>query len=357
MSHIARVTLRRLSLPLVKPYRLSYRTFRTFEPFVVEIEDSDGRQAFGDAHISPGSSLETREGGLASLRERLPKLIGLSATMAKKVMLAEFETSKVATTSVVTALEMLEGIAVLNRSTPAVLPLLVPVGALDQAGINTEIEEAIGAGFRTLKIKVGKDVEADITRLEWIQRAVAGRATLRVDANRAYSRDQAIAFVRGVDPEGIELFEQPCEADRWGDNTAVAKASDIPLMLDEPICTLTDIERAADIDGVDFCKVKLKRFGSVERLLEGIHHIQAHGMCAVLGDGLGSDLHAWFEACVAAQSIDNAGEFNGYLKLSDRLFEEPLKFDAGAMQLAAGTCPTIDLARLEAASTQKFTYS
>ena len=356
-NNIARVTFRRLRLPLVKPYRLSYRTFREFEPYVVEIENSDGRVAIGDAHISPNSSAETREGGLAYLQERLPRLVGLNIEAAKDVMLADFEQSKVATTAAVTALEILEGIPVLNRKAPATLPLLTPIGSLDEAGVIAEVEQAIAAGFRTLKVKVGKDVDADITRLGWIQKATKGRAELRVDANRAYDRDQAIAFIKGVDPEGIVLFEQPCEADLWDDNAAVAAASDIPLMLDEPICTLADIERAADIPGVKFCKVKLKRFGGVERLLNGIRHIQACGMGAVLGDGLGSDLHAWFEACIAAETIENAGEFNGWKKLTDRIFEKPMGFENGKMKLPTGICPKIDRERLKAATTLTFTYT
>jgi len=356
MSIVVRVTFRRLKLPLVKPYRLSYRTFHEFEPYVIEIEDSDGRVGYGAAHISPGSSSETREGGLAYLKHRLPRLIGLKTPQAKALMLAQYQESKVATTAVVTALEVLEAMPVLNRKAPATLPLLVPVSALDQAGIETEVETAIAAGFRTLKIKVGQNVDTDVTRVGWIQNAVAGRATLRIDANRAYDREAAIAFVRKVDPDGIVLFEQPCEADQWDDNAAVAVASDIPLMLDEPISTLEDIERAAEIPGVAFCKVKLKRLGSVARLIEGIQHIQAHGMQAVLGDGLGCDLHAWFEACVAADHIDNAGEFNGWLKLRDRLFTRPLVFENGSMTVPAGPCPGVDRERLAAASTLTITY-
>lgn len=356
MIVVSRITLRRLDLPLVKPYRLSYRTFHTFEPYLVEVETETGRVAHGVAHISPGSSSETREGGLAFLNSRLPHLIGLDVSQAKARLLEGFLESKVAATAAVTAFEILEDLPILARKTPSTLPLLVPVGALDRAGIEEEVEAAIEAGFRTLKVKVGKDADADATRLGWIQEAVAGRAVLRVDANRAFDRDAAIAFVRQVDPEGIALFEQPCEADLWDDNAAVAAASDIPVMLDEPICTLADIERAADIPGVAFCKVKLKRFGGVERLLEGIRHIQAHGMTAILGDGLGCDLHAWLEACVAAECIDNAGEFNGWLKLEDRLFKAPLRFGNGAMTLPAGPCPELDSDRLEAATTLTITY-
>src|SRR5215813_6701559 len=59
------LTLRTVQLPLVRPYVLSYRTFTEFEPIIVEARDADGRIGWGEGHISPGSSSETREGGWA----------------------------------------------------------------------------------------------------------------------------------------------------------------------------------------------------------------------------------------------------------------------------------------------------
>ncbi len=76
MSKVAKVTLRRLRLPLVQPYRLSYRTFEEFEPFLVEIDTDDGRNGFADGHISPGSSSETREGGWAFLTDAIEASLG-----------------------------------------------------------------------------------------------------------------------------------------------------------------------------------------------------------------------------------------------------------------------------------------
>lgn len=350
MAIIERVTLRRLRLPLTKPYRLSYRTFLEFEPFLVELQGADGRRAFGDGHISPGSSSETREGGWRFLTERLSRIVGLETEAAKQLILDDFEQSKVAATAAVAAIETLERHPALSIEAETVLPLLTPIGSLDQAGVCAEVEAALGAGFRTFKVKVGADVEADLARLGWIQRAAAGRARLRIDANRAYGREAAIRFATALEPEGVELFEQPCDADDWEANAAVAAASPVPLMLDEPICSLADIERAAEIPGVGFCKVKLKRFGGLDRLAAGIAHIQAHGMEAVLGDGLGSEAQSWLEACIAVGRIRNAGEFNGFLKPVDRLFANPLPFENGAIRLSPGYWPELDRERLAAAT-------
>lgn len=353
MSTIRKITLRRLRLPLSSPYRLSYRTFTEFEPYLVELEDAAGRQAFADGHVSPGSSSETREGAWAFCLEQLARLPGRDTAQAKQALLDRFEDSKVAVTAMVCAIEALEGSPFLDVARDTVLPLLVPVSALEPAAIAEEIDRRIAAGFRVFKVKVGKDVGADLERVRAIQQAAAGSATLRLDANRAYSRDDAIAFVGKLDPGGIDLFEQPCDADDWDANAAVANASPVPLMLDEPICALADIDRAATLRNVGYCKLKLKRFGSMERLAEGLNRVRANGMRPVLGDGLGSEIHNWMEACVARTTIDNAGEFNGFLKHPAKLFLQPLGFENGAVTMPAGYRPELDRAAIEALTIER----
>jgi L-Ala-D/L-Glu epimerase len=347
MATIERVTLRRLCLPLVRPYRLSYRTFEAFEPFMVEVQDSDGRAGFADGHISPGSSSETREGGWAFLLEQIARVVGQEAGEAKSIVLGRFAESKVATTALVCAIEAMEGDPLLEVPETRLLSLLTPINALEEAKIAAEVESGLAEGFRTFKIKVGKDVKSDLARLRWIQKEVGGRATLRLDANRAYSRDQALDFVSRLDPEGIELFEQPCDAEDWEANAAVAARCPVPLMLDEPICTLADIDRAAEIQGVGYCKLKLKRFGGLGRLKAGLEAVRANGLEPVLGDGLGSEIHCWLEACVAQTTIRNAGEFNGFLKARERLFAPPLPFENGTIRLEAGYRPQLDRAAID----------
>lgn len=357
MTTITNVALTRLRQPLIRPYRLSYRTFEEFEPYLVEVEDSDGRTGFADGHVSPGSSSETRDGAWAFLVREIKGCIGRDIAESKAAVLSRFEESKVAATALVTALEVLEGHPVLTLDKPSRLPLLTPINALEPKAIAAEIEEWLGQGFRTFKIKVGKDVDADLVRVAAIQRATGSRATLRLDANRAFSRADGIRFARGLDPAGIELFEQPCDSDDWDANAAVAAASRVPLMLDEPICTLADIDRAATIAGVGYCKLKLKRFGSLDRLIEGLDRVTAKGMKPVLGDGLGSEIHGWLEACAAAGRIDNAGEFNGFLKPRERLLLEPLVFRNGAIELPAGYHATLDRMAIERFAIEKATFA
>ncbi len=343
---IRRMSLYRLRLPLHVPYRLSYRTFEAFEPILVGVTDEDGRAGWGEGHISPGSSAETRAGGWAFCRSQAPQILGQTSGAAKAAVGAAMAVSPVAAGALIAALEMLEDHPLLRLERDVSLPLLTPVNGRSEAELETEIAGRLDQGFATFKVKVGHDVDADLARVAIIQRLLAGRATLRLDANRAYSRDQGCRFGAALDPEGIELFEQPCAAEDWEANGAVAAASTVPLMLDEAICSLDDIERAATVPGIGLCKLKLKRFGGLDRLKVALERVRDLDMEPVLGDGLSSDLGCWMEACVARTTIRNAGEFNGFLKAKSGLFTEPLGFERGRVVMKAGFRPRIDPAAL-----------
>jgi L-Ala-D/L-Glu epimerase len=340
------ITLRKVRLPLIRPYVLSYRTFTEFEPIIVEVRDADGRVGWGEGHISPGSSRETREGGWAFCREHAAAIVGKDTSTAKATVSAKADASKVAATALLTAIEMLEDHPLLKIDRDVRLPLLTPFNSSAPEEIHQEVERRLKDGFRTFKIKVGKDATADIERIRAIQRSIAGRATMRIDANRAYSEAEACRFAAALDPSGIELFEQPCRAEDWDANANVAKVSKVPVMLDEPICALTDIERAATIRNVGFCKLKLKRFGGLDLLKAALDKVRELGMVPVLGDGLSAELGCWMEGCVASVTINNAGEFNGYLKPKERLFSPPLPVDAGNLILPKDYRPSVDRAAL-----------
>jgi L-alanine-DL-glutamate epimerase-like enolase superfamily enzyme len=336
------VKLRTVRLPLLRPYVLSYRTFTEFEPIIVEARDGDGRVGWGEGHISPGSSSETREGGWTFCREHAASIVGKSTVEAKAMVAADVGASKVAATALLTAIEMLEDHPLLTVDRQTKLPLLTPFNSSTPREIQQEVEQRLEDGFRTFKIKVGKSVDDDIARVKATQHAIGGRAVIRLDANRAYSEPDACRFAAALDPSGIELFEQPCRAEDWEANANVARVSPVPVMLDEPICDVADVKRAGGIPNVGFCKLKLKRFGGLDLLREALDAVSECGMEPVLGDGLSSELGCWMEACVARVTIRNAGEFNGFLKPKVRLFSQPLCFVAGELILPAGFTPTID---------------
>jgi L-Ala-D/L-Glu epimerase len=339
---IAEVTVRQVALPLAAPYKVSLLTLREFDPFVVEVRDADGRSGFGEAFVVPGYTSETVEGSWDLCCALAGALAGRSVDYASDLVRAAVPLGAGAASAVLAALDMLASHDVLCPKTDLTVPVLAPLHADDPAALATEIEDRLREGFRTLKVKVGFDRERDLRQVATVQELVRGRATLRLDANQGYDAEEGRAFAQRLDPAGIELFEQPCAMHDWDANAAVARVSTVPVMLDESIYGVADIDRAAGIAGVGFVKLKLKKIGSIDMLLAALERIRSHGMVPVLGDGVSLEIGCWAEACVAARAIDNAGEMNGFLKTRQRLFANPLGFAHGSILVPGGYQPRLD---------------
>ncbi len=354
-SIITKISIYRLDLPLIKPYKLSYNTFHSFEPLLIHIIDSEGYEGWGEQHISPGSSNETRDGGWTFARILSKLILNKTFNEAKEIILSHSHASIVASSALHTAIEMLTNPSILSGKGPIKMKLLTAFNAEEEIEIRDELDKVIEQGFTTIKIKVGKNVSLDLKKINAIQNNLNGRAKLRIDANRAYTEDEGCKFVKGLKPNFIELFEQPCHADDWEANAAVAKISSIPIMLDEPICSMQDIEKASRIDGVSLCKLKLKRFVSISKLTESINYAHSLGLEIVIGDGLGSEINCWMEAKIASGLIENAGEYNGFLKIKPeaRILSNPIKFQNGFLETEDGWKLQIDRNKLEKYSIYK----
>ena len=328
---ISKISIYRLDVPLIKPYKLSYNTFHSFEPLLIHIIDSNGNEGWGEQHISPGSSNETRDGGWTFARILSKLILNKTINEARKIILSHSHISIVASSVLHTAIDVLVGDSILGRKDPLKLKLLTAFNAEEEIAIRDELDQVTEQGYTTIKVKVGKNVSLDLKKIDTIQNNLNGRAKLRIDANRAYTKYEGCKFVTDLKPNFIELFEQPCHAEDWEANAAVAKISSVPIMLDEPICSMEDIEKASRIDGVGLCKLKLKRFVSISKLLEAIEYAHSLGLKIVIGDGLGSEINCWMEAKIANGLIENAGEYNGFLKIKPeaRILSNSIKFQNG----------------------------
>lgn len=345
---IAQISLYQVSLPLKAPYRVSFRTYTEFEPLLVEMRDDEGRSGWGEAYIPAGSTAETIDSAWAFCREQAALFIGKTVYEARSTLDEKAESAPFAVAAMRTALDLLSRHPALKVEREIRIPLLVPVASKADPEINDEVERLLDVGYRTLKVKVGWNVEDDLARVSAVQRAVHGRAQITIDANRAYTCEQGCQFASSLEPAGIALFEQPCEADEWVANAAVAKVSTVPLMLDESIRSVRDIERAATIEGVKLVKLKLKRLGGIDRALEAMRAAREVGLDVCLGDGVATDLLCWVEACAGRGFLNRAGDMNGFLKPRSSLLKEPLAFENGSVVLKPGYWPEVDPAIINA---------
>jgi L-alanine-DL-glutamate epimerase-like enolase superfamily enzyme len=183
-----------------------------------------------------------------------------------------------------------EPVAALLGDPLEAVPVNATIVPTDRAGASRAAAEAVAAGFRCLKLKVG--VGDDAGRLAAVRAAVGPDVALRIDANGAWSVDEAIAALRSLAPVGIELCEEPVhgvEALR-----AVRAAVDVPVAMDE-----TAREPGALASGAaDAVCLKVSAQGGIRPLLEAARSARAAGSDVYLAStfdgpvGIAAALHA-----------------------------------------------------------------
>ncbi len=355
-TRIESLRLRRIEAPLTRPYHLSLGAIPAFQTVLVEAM-VDGRCGYGEATYVTGYTDESIGTAWDRARELAATASALRPLAARDALLEHVHDAAFTVTALVTALEMAARDPWLDVAVETRIPILGLLNAGTEPELTAEVDALIARGFSTLKIKVGFDAEADLAKIGRIQRANAGRCRLRIDANQGYSREDGMRFASKLDPDSVELFEQPCAKDDWDGAVAVAAVSTVPMMLDESIYGLADIERAAHCNAARFIKLKLMKMGSLDGLGAGLRAIRALGMTPVLGNGVAHDIGNWMEACVARDAIENAVESNGFLKPRRAYLRAPLRFEAGAIVLEPGYVPELDAEAVAAVTVAEATFA
>jgi L-Ala-D/L-Glu epimerase len=152
--------------------------------------------------------------------------------------------------------DLLDGASVDALETDVTIAIAAPAKMAELARV------WVARGFRALKVKVGRDVDADVRALEAVGRA-APEATLRVDANAGYSAAEAIDLARACERLAlrVECWEQPCAADDLDGMSEVAAALDAPVIADESVKTLDDVHVLARRRYADGVNLKLAKSG------------------------------------------------------------------------------------------------
>jgi L-alanine-DL-glutamate epimerase-like enolase superfamily enzyme len=183
--------------------------------------------------------------------------------------------------------------------------------------------------FPVLKVKIGgwKDVET--------LRAVreASGSDLWVDANEAFSAEEATEVVAELKEIGVRMIEQPVPASAGPESLARATeaASPVPVMADESSVEARDVPALAGyVSGVN---VKLAKCGGIRGALRMIHTARAHGMLVMLGCMVETSL-----GISAAAHISGLADFvdlDGAMLLADDPYSGPA-YENGRILLSAG---------------------
>lgn len=135
------------------------------------------------------------------------------------------------------------------------------------------------AGFPVLKLKLGSD--DDVGRVAAVREARPD-ARLMVDANAGWSAADAVRQIRRLEELGLELVEQPVARDDFEGLAYVQKHVAVPVMADESLRCLEDLERLAGL-GVRAVNLKLMKVGGISAGLPILRRARELGVRIMLG--------------------------------------------------------------------------
>jgi L-alanine-DL-glutamate epimerase-like enolase superfamily enzyme len=132
-------------------------------------------------------------------------------------------------------------------------------------------------------IKIKLDAHAPEAQVAAIRQVTDAR--LRVDANAAWTPEQALEIITRLAPYELEMVEQPLSSEEpepyiWLHNQLWSRGVTTPIFADESVKTAQDVARfAGAVDGV---VVKLMKSGGLRETLRAIHTARAHEMQIML---------------------------------------------------------------------------
>ncbi|WP_340540870.1 o-succinylbenzoate synthase [Nocardioides sp. GXZ039] len=154
---------------------------------------------------------------------------------------------------------------------PAPLRAEIPVNVTVPAvGPERAAEIVRAGGCRTAKVKVaepGQSLDQDADRVAAVREALGPDAAIRVDANGAWSVEDAVAAIARLDRAagGLEYVEQPVESVE--DLARVRRRVAVKVAADESIRRAADPYRVRDLEAADVAVLKVQPLGGVRACL------------------------------------------------------------------------------------------
>ncbi|MGV2619680.1 UNVERIFIED_CONTAM: dipeptide epimerase [Halobacillus marinus] len=275
---IASIDTYPIAVPLHKPFKTALRTVTVAQSIYVKVTCDNGITGWGEApptHVITGESLVSIEHTIRTILA--PVLLGESV-LNRDTLFGALHASCVGNTSAKAAVDIAihDCLARFCR-----LPLYQFLGGAKRmletdytVSVNEpeemadDAERYIKDGFRTLKVKVGKDsIDKDIERIRAIRSRIGDDAAIRLDANQGWSAKDAIRAIRRMEELKlpIELVEQPVKAGDIEGLKQVTDATHTIVMADESVFSPADAKRVLETRSADMINIKLMKSGGIHQ--------------------------------------------------------------------------------------------
>ncbi|MBI1989683.1 MAG: hypothetical protein HYS65_08095 [Betaproteobacteria bacterium] len=346
---IKRIEALAVSVPLIKPVKMSFEEVRAARNVLVRLETGVGTVGWGEAASAPLMTGETVESMVAAIRYMAPALSGAALHDIEQVS-ALMNRILYGNQAAKSALEMALHDALGKAGGKPVYELLgskrrgrVPVLWLVGTGsADADVEEARrkrAAGCVAYKIKVGVgEPREDAERTRRICEALGAGCLISADANQGWDVEQAIAYVRAVENTTLDFLEQPVPAGDLAGMARVAAASRIPIGIDEGLHGITDLARHHEAGAARGGSLKTIKLGGMRGVYQAAELCQSFGMkvnlaCKVAESGIAAA--AMLHLAAAVPAVDwGVSVTNQYL--ADDVLRAPLAIANGYADVPAG---------------------
>ena len=257
----------RLSIPLKEPFVTSGGVVSERELLLLRLEARDGTLGYGEAApFEPydGVPLERAAAALTGGGGRRPPQARAAEEIARLDLHARQEDRPLA--------EPRKDSLAVNMTLAAGPPEEVAERA--RAGVRE--------GYACFKLKVGLPDDAE--RVAAVREAIGPWPALRVDANGAWSVDEAVQAIRGMEQHDLEFVEQPCHTLR--ELAEVRQRVSTPIAVDESVGSLRELRRAVELEACDVVNVKVAGAGGFKPARELLREARSNGLGAFLSSTL-----------------------------------------------------------------------
>lgn len=158
-----------------------------------------------------------------------------------------------------------------------------------------QVREKLAAGFRCIKLKIGAiDWEEEIRLISLIRKEFSrDQLELRVDANGAFTPDNAMQKLRQLAEYDIHSIEQPIRQGQWEAMALLCKNSPVPIALDEELIGVNSLEekcRLLDAIRPQYVVIKPTLHGGMTGTLEWASEAQKRGIGSWMTSALESNV-------------------------------------------------------------------
>jgi o-succinylbenzoate synthase len=336
----------RYRLPFVAGFSTAHGAMRVREGLILQLTTDDGTIGLGEA--APlvefgGGDCDLTEGLLRSLLSdlrtiELDELIPfLKARFGERPESAALRCGL--DTAVLDSQAKARGLplaALLTDDMPAAtVAVNATIGEPDGAAAIAKARAALAHGFRTIKLKIGlgRTLQDEIRRVAAMRDALGPECALRLDANGAWSVDEACAILPQLVPYGIEYVEQPVPAHDLAGLAHVRRCSLISIAADEALTGPASARRIIEQHAADVLILKPMVCGGLRACRAIIDFAAAAGIRTVVtstidsGIGVAAALHL---AATLPPNSPACGLATSDLLTGD-LLAEPLTVAHGAM--------------------------